>query len=848
MSNDPLSIQTFIRDEVLRRRLEAKESHGVLVVYDPARRYHELCLALAADSRRVVDAGAGSIEAREAAQAALLELGRGQGETKLRELLVYVPARPPRTNEERQRDPFALYAACGALFPEGDGDEYLALCLKAKPGHSASIRRIFDDNPNPDFAVIDAVGGGAGWPQLQAALGVESAREIILALLVPSAKQAAALATADSWIGEARALFQGALGLNLVTKLKDYAAISDELWRYVLVSEFAFDLPGGVPPALASVPHAGVEAREFVEGLCETLRRDDRRKPHYIEQAERIERDFNLPALCRDVTDLGARDTFPFEERAIFAQAVDALERDNLDRLRSILAGREHSVWTGRGENQQQWQLLRAATELLQTCADATGQLFDNSRTQEALLDFYTGSLREADRRQREFEQIAADSFDDQDAAPIHRARTAYRKLTDQTQEQFIRHLERSGWPPAGRLANADVFDRLVAPRLRESGRRTAFILVDALRYELGVELQRLLDAEGQTELQAAHALLPSSTPVGMAGLLPDAGRDLALARQNDKAVPTLAGQPLTTVTQRMDILRARYGQRFAERELRAFVLAKKGLPEAVELLVLRSYDMDSAFESNADTAPKHISDTLKQVRAAVAKLRAAGFQDVVVATDHGFYLNPLLQPGDTCAKPPGNWVTVHHRLLLGEGQADAANFVLPAERLGIRGDFSQAAGPRSMNAYRAEQTYFHGGASLQELVVPVITVRLRSQAEEAGRAPSVKLSYRGGATSITTRVPVIDVEVKPGDLLGFGTPVQVQLVVKDQAGQDVGEPRPGGPVDPATLELSLTPGSTTQITLRMAPEFEGKFTVTALNPATSATYAALELETNYLN
>ena len=147
----------------------------------------------------------------------------------------------------------------------------------------------------------------------------------------------------------------------------------------------------------------------------------------------------------------------------------------------------------------------------------------------------------------------------------------------------------------------------------------------------------------------------------------------------------------------------------------------------------------------------------------------------------------------------------IHDRLLLGDGTADAANFVLPAERLGIRGDFSQAAGPRSMNAYRAEQAYFHGGASLQELVVPVIAIRLRPQAEETGSTPNVSLRYRGGATRITTRVPVIDVAVQSGDLFGFGTPVRVQLVVKDQAGKDVGEPRPGGPVDPATLELSLT-------------------------------------------
>ena len=82
-------------------------------------------------------------------------------------------------------------------------------------------------------------------------------------------------------------------------------------------------------------------------------------------------------------------------------------------------------------------------------------------------------------------------------------ARSAHRRLTDKVQDLFVKHLERSGWPPAGRLANADVFDRLVAPAIQESGRRVALLLIDALRYELGVELAKQLAEEGQVTLQA---------------------------------------------------------------------------------------------------------------------------------------------------------------------------------------------------------------------------------------------------------------------------------------------------------------------------------------------------------
>ena len=69
----------------------------------------------------------------------------------------------------------------------------------------------------------------------------------------------------------------------------------------------------------------------------------------------------------------------------------------------------------------------------------------------------------------------------------------------------------------------------------------------------------------------------------------------------------------------------------------------------------------------------------------------------------------------------------MHERSLLGDGAADSHSFVMPAERAGIRGEFAQFAGPRTMAPYRAGVLYFHGGASLQEVVVPVITVRLES-------------------------------------------------------------------------------------------------------------------------
>lgn len=839
-----MSIRTFIQTQILLPRLRET---GVLVVYDPDRRYRDLCLELADERRAVVDASESSIESRAAALAALQALG--QANAPLEGLLVYVPAAKPLTDETRQRDPFSLYAACGAVFPDGDGDEYLSICLKAKPDQTTELRRIFANDPNPSFAVIDAVGAGAGWPTLQALLHVESARAILFALLAPSPAQQQALRGGEAWVAEAKALFEKALGLKLLSRSKSWAPIADELWRFLLFSEFLFDLPGELPAALANVPCAPTAAQFLVEDLCDHLRNDLRTQSTYIDRAESIEKELDLPARCQAISDLGVRDTFPFEERTFFAQTVAAVQSADLDAARRVLARRRDSVWAGRGQSQAQWQLVQAAVDLIQACDDRERELPDHGRSQEALLDFYLASLHGVDRLQREFERTAGDFVDASGVlAPVlAQARRAYHRLASQTQGLFVRHLTRSGWPPTNRLAGVDLFDKLAAPRLQESGRGLALFLIDALRYELGVALQAELAGAAQVEIQAACAQLPTITPVGMASLLPGAGQTLQLLRRGDQLVAALGDQPLTTVSQRMAVLRQRYGQRFAETTLRDFLSSTFALPAEAEFLVLRSNEMDEDFERNPEAAPGLIGRTFQQVRAALGKLRSLGFQDALIAADHGFFLHSDASAGDTCTRPPGHWLGVHDRMLLGDGQEDSANFVLSAAAVGIRGDFNQVAGPRALVAYRAGVTYLHGGASLQEAVTPVISVRLGG-AEPAmvWRPPSVTLSYKQGAKRITTRLPVIDLVAGLGELGTSTTAVEVLLEAQDRQGHVVGEVMPGSVVKLATMTISLMPGDRARVTLKMQEDFEGKFSVKAMDPTTLAIFSKLDLETHY--
>jgi hypothetical protein len=373
-----------------------------------------------------------------------------------------------------------------------------------------------------------------------------------------------------------------------------------------------------------------------------------------------------------------------------------------------------------------------------------------------------------------------------------------------------------------------------------------AYVLVDALRYELGVALEKQLLEDGQIEMQPAFAQLPTVTPVGMASLLPEAGKKLQLARKNDELVPMLGRAPLKNVTQRMALLRERYGERFHEVLLNDFIQRKCKVADSVELLVIRTTSIDSHLESSPDTALAVIADSLKRVRVAIHKLREMGFDDAIIATDHGFFLNAYAGAGDTCKKPPGNWIALHERSLLGEGTADDANFVLSTGRLGIRGDFAQIAGPRGIVAYRTGMLYFHGGASLQETVVPVIAVRLGAGVQKEQQRFDITVTYKRGAKKITTRLPVVEVSVKGSDLFSLGAEVEILLEAHDKSGKVVGEAKTGGPVNAATGTITLRSGDTQQVTLKMDLEFEGKFTVKAMDPTTFAIHSKLDLETDY--
>ena len=838
-----MTIRDYIKTKVFDRRVK---EHGCLVIYDPVRRYRELALEMEDEHCKVIDVSRSVISQREAASDALSDLAAG----RVHNVIIWVPAKPPETPEDKEKDPFCYFADLGVRFPSGDGDDYASLCRKAKVDHLTEINRLFEEG-EPSFDIIDALDQGGSWPKLKTLLGVQSAKEILLGLLAPKDFQEAELKSDASWVMEAREFIFRCLGHTLKTKGQMRKSVADELWRLLLFSEFAFDSAGDIAKSLETVPRVNDAAKTLVYDVCDELRKHQDYKDGYREAALEIERELNLAERSKEMRHLGERDTFSFEERIFLDWFVEKALSGELEAATAISVSRRKSIWLSQEERLAEWTLAARALDLLEVASRLSAPKFTSL---ESIIQGYATTWRELDRSHREMEQSVNLLEEDHDGLEslVKEARTQYFKSVEALQAEFIRLVAAEGWPVTGGnlLWNSQVFTKVVSPVL-ESGERVAYFLVDSLRYELGVELEKQLSDKLKVDLRTVCAQLPTYTEVGMASLMPDAESNLKLVQKDGKLATTLGGNLATAPATRFAYLKSRKGDQCADIDLDDLIRQKKPkVDPKVKLLVVRTRDIDSIAHESPHQVLHLIPELVRQVMRGLNKAGDLGFTKAVIATDHGFILWHEQEAGNLATRPPGTWLISKSRCMLGAGQPHPTNLIMKGSELGIPGEFEDYAAPRSLVPYARGQMYYHEGLSLQECVLPCLTVTLESSSNKAKKDSSIKLilAYRQGKSDrITTRRPVVDLCWPEVDLFADDSEQEVVVEACDAKGIIVGWASSGATINAATGGVRIKPGAALAVGLRMDEEFSGNFTVRALDPSTNALLAELTLKTAYI-
>jgi len=846
-----MTIADHIKSEVLEPRLREKQ---VVVVYDAAGRYREIALSIASDDIRVIDAGDSILEAREVAMEALV--ARGTQPEKKPYVLIYVPAVPPADEDARCADFFSALAEAGGCFPdpEIDKDRYMEICIAAKMDHATRVRELFADG-EPPFEAVDAIGAGGGnFPRLKTELGCESNAEILITLLVPQEGQEAHLKHGASSRKESLDFLNRVLGFQPKKTNASWPIIQAELWRFVLFSEFVFDLPGGIPESLSTVPIAPEETVDLINRVCASLRDAARTRPAYIEESERIMVELDLEKEMADIRDLGVRDTFSFEERSFLAGYIDAVRAGDYSRAEAIAEARKGSVWVQESDRQLLWTLAERALELLRGIADFDRELNEVKADTAELIDFYTGRGYRLDQRYRYFEETLTEI--DEDSEDLERlvdeCRDGYRNGVDRLQRVFITAVRQSGWPVSGMRAAGSLFDEQIKPLLADKDAKVAVLWVDALRYELAVALNESLSGIQKTELSTVCGAIPSITPIGMASLLPGAS-ELALKEKKGKLVPHLDDKAIENVDARKSILQNEYGDRFLD--IRLDDLVKKRLTKAFKdkfenkaLLLVRYERIDGDGHNHAPdlffSLKRHTDNLLKAVR----RLADLGYTNVFVYTDHGFLAFPERNHGNKATKPDGIWKLAKDRALAGSGGESPDTVRFTKEDLGVKGDLEHLVFPKTLATFTEGVLYYHGGLSIQECALPAL--HIRSEKPTADKTPSweLRLGYRGKSSGIvTTRRPMIEIAAFSEDM--FKQDITFNLIALDESGEAIGTAASGASTDKNTGYVTLETGQTAKVPLKLDEAFNGAFEVRAQDPDTNKYLGnAVKLETRILD
>ena len=369
--------------------------------------------------------------------------------------------------------------------------------------------------------------------------------------------------------------------------------------------------------------------------------------------------------------------------------------------------------------------------------------------------------------------------------------RQAWRTWADSWAHDFNTLCRTHGFLPDASRQQRTIFEDVVRPMTQEAG-TTAYFVIDAFRFEMGDELYRqLVDTPAATaQLKARLAELPTVTEVGMNVLAPVA--------TNGRLKPSLStsdgGSVLGFSTgefrvsdpeSRKRAMHDRVGGAACPWLTLEDVVSRDGpsLKRSIaqaRLVVVHNREIDRAGE--AGVGPAVFDEVMQKLRAAWHLLRDAGVRRFVFTSDHGFL---LLDSTVAVAQAHGRRIDPKRRHVFSSVAADHAGEVRVAcADLGYEGLEAHVMFPDTTAVFdtgKRAMGFVHGGNSLQERAIPVLTLVHRAAAGGSTLQYGITAEAREGVAGMHCLEVKVDV-VDQGALdFGGARDIELSLRVPDQ-------------------------------------------------------------------
>lgn len=571
----------------------------------------------------------------------------------------------------------------------------------------------------------------------------------------------------------------------------------DDLAFEMLISTCKSILPPGTTSVTADAE------RILAEMAANTRKRDA--YDSFIEKCAQSLVDL-IPDDRRTPESIGQLDSIPQFDQWVLTSLVDALAAETLrhEQIDQIIASRSSTQWFGRFEDN--YHALLSACSFFDAIASFESSSPSATSAQD-IFELYCSTWYEVDESYRHFfahyAHLQNGKFKQKLESPKQRIMASYDQylmaLTDKW--QFALFADGDVYPPEGIAFQANFFKNRVAHALpsSEKGRRVGVIISDALRYDVGYELASRISRSRNTKLrdgksvscEGALCMLPSYTQLGMAALLP--GKDLEIDPATGNVIKD--GLPTSGLANRQKILDAAAPGSIA---IKADTLRADG-PTAVgdtAPVIYVYHNVIDKMGDSRDTEEKVFTaceDACKELEDLASELVSAGCGTIFITSDHGF----LYQAGDIAAyeyaevedfsmlsKVENIEMNRTRRFIVADVLPKADSLIEYASiDLSLAGN-AKVAFPRGVTRLRLRGSgakFVHGGASLQEDVIPVISIKRDVNAKKTYETDVQ--GFATGRLSITGSTVAVDVyQVQPCDQTVLPTTVKVGLYAPDDS------------------------------------------------------------------
>ena len=291
--------------------------------------------------------------------------------------------------------------------------------------------------------------------------------------------------------------------------------------------------------------------------------------------------------------------------------------------------------------------------------------------------------------------------------------------------------------------------NRVVVRKNPTTGRpertKTFVVISDALRYEVASGLVDVLKREQQAKvsLDSMQGIFPTITKFGMAALLPH--KELTISTDNG-VVKVLADGVSTDSNYRDKILKTANPKSLAVRYEEIIGLKQKEVRDLIagmEVIYIYHDRVDASSHGNEADVFTACDTAIRELHGLVKKITGdMNGTHILITADHGFlYTHDPLSETDKVGKASftGDSIEYGRRYaILKEGSQP--DYLMPI-RMSEAGTGYEGYAPRESIRIKmpgAGLNFVHGGASLQEMVVPVIAYQhLRNDSKEYQRNKS---------------------------------------------------------------------------------------------------------------